>query len=247
MGSHCEKKMKKLVISQPRYLPVISYLQRLYFADIFVFLDNVQRQYLGVENRNKIFTNGKVKWLTIPVSSSRQEKIYKTKIHNSDWIESHKRAIKESYRRHPFFNKDLIEMYYQDIENVIIKTDYNYSEVLIQLVINCCKIFDFKPNYIKATDLNIPEVKGLENLFNIATSVKADVYISGSNGRTYGVKDYFEQRGIKVFFHDPPIIAYKQYGTDNFIPWLCFFDTIFNIGIEKTKEFIYQTPELKEE
>lgn len=70
MGGYFTKEMKKLVISQPRYLPVISYLQRLYFADIFVFLDNVQRQPRGVENRNKIIVNGKEKWLSIPVKSS---------------------------------------------------------------------------------------------------------------------------------------------------------------------------------
>lgn len=246
MGSYCEKEMKKLVISQPRYLPVISYLQRLYFADIFVFLDNVQRQPRGIENRNKILINRKEKWLTIPIISSAREKICKAKIDGYDWIEKHKRAIKEAYKKHPFFIENLIEMYYKDIASLIIETDYNYSEVLIKLVMNCCKIFDFNPNYVKATELNIPEVTGLENLFNIAKTVNADVYISGSNGRTYGVKNYFEQRGIKVLFHDPPIITYKQYGTEDFIPWLCFFDTVFNLGVEETKKFIYQRPELNE-
>lgn len=238
--------MKKLIIQQPRYLPVISYIQRLYFADIFVFLDNVQRQRLGVENRNKIFINRKVEWLTIPVSSSTKEKIYKSKIHNLEWVAKHKRVIKEAYKKHPFFSEEIIELYYRDIENVLQKSDFNYSDTIIHLVKNCCDIFDIKPKYIKATELNVPEVKGLENLFNIAKAVNADVYISGSNGRTYGVKEYFEQRGIKVLFHDPPIIKYKQYNTDDFIPWLCFFDTVFNLGVEKTKEFIYQIPDLKE-
>ena len=30
--------MKKVVISQPRYLPALNYLQRLKNADVFVFL-----------------------------------------------------------------------------------------------------------------------------------------------------------------------------------------------------------------
>ena len=69
---------KKLaVISQPRYLPALNYLQRLYFADIFVIFDVVQREVRGFENRNKLLLP-KPKWLTIPVSSSGREKIYKS-------------------------------------------------------------------------------------------------------------------------------------------------------------------------
>ncbi len=239
--------MKKLVISQPRYLPVISYIQRLYFADVFVFLDNVQRQSRGVENRNKIQLNGKVKWLTIPVKSSSREKIYKTKILNDDWIETHKRIIEVAYKKHPFFDKDFIDLYYADTKKILIEKDYNYSDTLIHQVMNCCKIFDFKPNYLRATELQVPEIKGVENLFNIAVKLDIDVYISGSNGRKYGVKEYFEKRGIKVLFHDPPVIKYTQHGIEDFIPWLCFFDTIFNLGLKNTKEIIYEQPKLKEE
>ncbi|WP_457601070.1 WbqC family protein [Hydrogenivirga sp.] len=239
--------MRKVVISQPRYLPHISYIQRLYFADIFVFLDNVQRQYLGVENRNKIIINGKVKWLTIPVSSSRKEKIYKAKISGISWIDKHKRILIEAYKKHPYFSYKLIEAYYKDAEKVLLKTDFSYADTLIHLVLNCCEIFGFRPEYLRATELNVPEVKGVENLYNVVKNSGGDIYISGSNGRTYGVKEYFEERGIKVLFHDPSDIRYNQHGVDEFIPFLCFFDTIFNIGLDRTRELILQEPILNED
>ncbi len=237
----------KVVISQPRYLPVVSYLQRLYNADIFVFLDNVQRQYLGVENRNKILVNGKLKWLTIPVSSSRLEKIYKSQIGGSDWVKEHKNKIFEAYKKHKYFDMKYLDLYYQSVEETLIKIGYNYADTLIHLVINACKIFDFKPRVIRATELNLPDAKGVENLFNIAKAVGANIYVSGSNGRQYGVKEYFEARGIKVLFHDPKIEPYPQKGSQEFVPWLCFFDTLFNIGLEKSKKMVYEKWELKED
>ncbi len=237
----------KVVISQPRYLPVISYLQRLYNADLFVFLDNVQRQYRGVENRNKIFMHGKTKWLTIPISSSKLEKIYSSLISGSEWVEDHKNKIIESYRKHPYFDITYLDLYYGNVEEVLKESNYNYADTLIHLVLNACKIFDFKPKILKATELNIPNAKGVENLFNIAKAVGADIYVSGSNGRQYGVKEYFETRGIKVLFHDPKIEPYPQKGSQEFVPWLCFFDTLFNIGLEKSKKMVYEKWELKED
>ncbi len=236
----------RVVISQPRYLPAVSYLQRLYNADLFVFLDNVQRQSRGVENRNKILVNGVVKWLTIPVKSSSREKIYNAKIDSHAWVEEHKNKILNAYRKHPFFNHLLLELYYKHVEKILHEKDYSYSDTIIHLVLNASKIFGFEPKVVKATELNVPAVDGVENLFNIAKAVNAKVYISGGNGRQYGVKEYFESRGIKVLFHDPKIEVYPQYGVKEFVPWLCFFDTLFNVGLENTREMIYREWELKE-
>ncbi len=238
---------KAVVISQPRYLPVVNYLQRLKNADLFVFLDNVQRQYLGVENRNLILVNGKKKWLTIPVSSSRLEVIYKAKIAGSEWIEEHKRKIYEAYKKAPYFEPKYIEQYYEGVEDVLKRTNYSYSETIIHLVLNACRIFGFKPNYVRATELGVPQVKGVENLYNILKTVGAEVYISGSNGRAYGVKEFLEKRGIKVLFNDYRHPVYKQFNSEEFVPWLCFFDTLFNVGYEKCKEYIYTELDLFEE
>lgn len=237
----------KVVISQPRYLPVISYLQRLYHADVFVFLDNVQIQRRGVENRNRILVNGKVKWLTIPVASSRLEKICSAKIHGLDWIEEHSRKLVEAYKKHPFFNNAYVNAYYKGVEDILKKTNFSYAETLIRLVLNACEMFGFKPNFVRASELNIPEARGVENLYNIAKAVGAKVYISGGNGRQYGVKEYFESRDIKVKFHDPEIEVYPQYGSQEFVPFLCFFDTLFNIGHDGTIAMINRNWVLKDE
>ena len=230
--------MKTIIISQPRYLPIVNYIQRLRHADIFVFLDNVQRQARGVENRNKIIINGIPKWLTIPVSSSTRTLIKDAQIDGLKWVSKHKATIYTAYKKAPFFDERFIESYYQDIEKVLLETNFSYTETIIHLILNVCKIFGFTSNIIKATELNIPLTKGVENLFNITKAAGADIYISGSNGRKYGVKEYFEKREIKVLFNDYVHPVYLQFNTKTFVPWMCFFDTLFNIGYEETKKLI---------
>ncbi len=226
-----------VIISQPRYLPVINYMQRIKNASIFVFLDNVQRQYLGVENRNKILINGKEKWLTIPVASSRKEIIKFSKIHGVKWIEDHKRMLFEAYKKHPCFTKSIIIDYFHDIEKTLTANDYSYSMTLIQLTLNACNIFDIQPSYEIASKL-VGIKSGNENLLDICRKLDADIYISGTNGRSYGIKECLEKEGIKVYFNDFNYPYYKQKDSEIFIPWLSFFDMLFNVGYKQVKKAI---------
>ena len=236
----------KVVISQPRYLPIVNYLQRIKFADLFVFLDNVQRQYLGWENRNKLLVFGKVKWLTIPVKSSRKAKILDSQIDGYKWLKKHQKTIFYAYKHAPFFNEKFIDYYYSNVYSVLQKTAFNYSKVLAHLVINACRLFGFEPNYIFASEIIRESLKGPELLLRICQEVGAEVYISGANGRKYGVKEVFASSGIKVLFDDCIPFKYKQLNSKTFIPYLAFFDPLFNVGYEVVKEWIYSPLKLSE-
>jgi hypothetical protein len=239
--------MTRVIISQPRYLPFLGYLQRLNYADVFVFLDNVQRQYLGFENRNKILIGSQTKWISIPVSSSRLAIISNSLVDGCAWVEAHKRKIIEAYKKHPFFDSFYIDQYYKNILKTINENEFNYSETLIGLISNIASTFELNFNPVRASQLDIPSSKGVENLFNICENLGASVYISGSNGRSYGVKEYFENRGKKVLFHDAKAHTYTQFGNSgDFIPFLCFFDPLYNIGYSAVKSLILQSLDLSQ-
>ena len=52
---------------QPHYLPWLGYLAKWAAADLFVFLDTVQYEKNGWQNRNRIKTSEGARWLSVPV------------------------------------------------------------------------------------------------------------------------------------------------------------------------------------
>ena len=239
--------LDKIIISQPRYLPAINYLQRLYNADLFVFFDTVQRQGRGWENRNKILTNGKEQWVTIPVESSSREVIFKTRISGSDWIDEHKNLIRNAYKKKPFYSDEIVDRYYVGVKETLLKNDFNYRDAIVKMNLNVCDLFGFKPKYIYSSQCDDSECRGVEKLVKISKDVGCGTYVSGANGKEYGVVEAFRDSGINVSFHYFDYPAYPQYGEKEFHPWLSFFDVIFNIGLDRTKNIIQTQWELRNE
>ncbi len=60
----------KIAIHQPHYLPWLGYFAKWAAADLFVFLDTVQFEKNGWQNRNRIKTRDGARWLTVPVRAS---------------------------------------------------------------------------------------------------------------------------------------------------------------------------------
>ncbi|MDR2723741.1 MAG: WbqC family protein [Holosporaceae bacterium] len=230
---------RTVVISQPRYLPIVSYLQRLYNADLFIFLDTVQRQGRGWENRNKILLNGgRQKWLTIPISSSSREAIDKTVIAGTEWIEHHKNAIKCAYHDHPYFNESLIDASYDGVQDELLENKFNYRPALVRMLTNICAIFEFSPQTAMASEYDDGDFGCSDRLLNISRNAKADIYVSGANGRSYGVQESFAKSEILVKFHNFPQPTYTQFNSSMSYPCLCFWDVIFNVGLDETSYLI---------
>ena len=224
----------QIIISQPRYLPALCYLNRLRHADIFVLLDDVQRQYLDFENRNRIFDENGGKWLTIPIASGRSERICRTNIAAKPWRNEHFQKLQNAYRKAPFWDADVawhLGGYDQPQEQ-----ESPLTEFTVHHLNNVCSYFGFTANLVLSSTLSIDhETKGPEHLRDITDAVGADSYISGPNGRDYRVDVAFE--GKQLYFHDYVHPAYPQRG-NSFVPWLAFFDALFFIGKDAVQALI---------
>jgi hypothetical protein len=188
--------------------------------------------------------NGKETLLTIPIASSRLELIKDSLLVNKRWVRKHKEIIRNTYCKHPHYNYEIINGYYAGAEEIMDKTGANFADVVIHLVLNLCTIFGFKPNVLRSSHYcSADNLTGPLKLRKICEEAGASTYISGTNGRDYKVKDAFSGSGIEVAFHDYKYPEYKQYNQEIFVPWLSFFDPLFNLGIEEVKKWIYQKPE----
>ncbi|NQV03226.1 MAG: WbqC family protein [Bacteroidia bacterium] len=231
------------VISQPRYIPALNYLARLCYTDLFVVFDTVQRQPREPHNRNRLLCNGEPKWVTIPINASSRAMIDEMKVAGTEWIQQHKDTIRNYYLHAPFFEMDLMDLYYEGVEDVLTSNDYDFTTAILHTFSNLGRMLNFTPKVVKASEINDEEIEqnfGPDKLLAICKKVDADLYISGPVGREYGVFEAFEGSGVDVLIHEYTHPVYEQINTSAFVPYMGFFDTLFNIGREKLTELIHE-------
>lgn len=238
-----------VVISQPRYLPSINYIHRMRFSDKFIILDTVQRQSRGFENRNKLLCDGIEKWLTIPIKSDTRESILKTKIDGVDWIDIHKNCIVQYYSKFPFYNYEYINIYYSGLKEYLMSGFSSFTEAVLITLNNISKMLNYSFKYVLASNIemnNKIESQGPKKLLDLVSAVDGNCYISGPNGKSYGIGDVFAETNIKLSYHVSRLPVYKQYNSNKFVDYLAFFDMLFNCGIDYLIEYINQEPILEE-
>lgn len=220
----------RIIISQPRYMPVPCYLARLLQSDLFVFLDDVQRQYLGVENRNKILTSKGPRWLTVPISSSRKAKIQDAEIAGAEWVTEHYNSIASHYKDAPCFDAAQLDALFAPLKTLG-ADGAPYAETIIAYLETLCGFFGFAPKIVRSSSLDIDHAEaGPAHLHAIARAVGASHYISGANGIHYGIDAFFPEEMLLFHDYEPP--PYPQFNSDVFVPWMSFWDMLFNAGRE---------------
>lgn len=212
-----------VMISQPRYLPCLNFLARIMSCDYYVLMDTVQRNKSFFENRNKIIINGQDHWLTIPSKSASRETICKT-IVCEHWIQDHKNSIINAYRKYPFFNIDLLNEIYQDVQKYC--PSYLYS--ILKVLNNTLKLLQIDTKIMLLSDFNVNK-SGFELIEETLLQFEDPIYVSGIKGLDYGITNIKQ----KLIIDDKPFIQYVN-GSNCFIPYMSFIDCLFSIGLEET-------------
>ena len=231
--------MKTVVISQPRYLPALNYIHRMRFSDEFILLDTVQRQSRGFENRNKIMTESDTSsWLSVPIQSSSRCLIRDAVIDKCDWVSSHRNQLLQSYKDYPHFCHQLLDSYYSRLREVL-QGNYGFAPVMKAGLDAISEFFECDVNFTFASELEEGDVPtgGSSKLAYLAQRVGATNYISGPNGKDYGVEGAFSETKVSVSYHhfDFDIFEYER-------PILSFWDPLFLLGKDAIKRILNQKP-----
>lgn len=223
-------------ISQPRYLPALNYLQRICISDVFVVYDIVQRQSRAFENRNRLLLPDP-KWLTIPIHSSSRALISETVIDGWAWVDSHRAQITDAYRRAPYFDDTVLDLYFSGF----LAANYSQSSSFplatmraLELVMDALDL-PHKFRFASALrDEAIDVAQGPLKLRRICEKIGATTYVSGENGRRYGVVECFADSQCQVRFHTYLPETYAQHNHPaGFVPYMGFFDALFNCGSDR--------------
>lgn len=195
-------------IHQPHYFPWLGLLAKIACSDAFVFLDNVQFEKNGWQNRTRYSTAGGIKFLTLPV---RQKGIVSNKVTISD-IElsdphagiKHWRTLSQRYGKRPGWKRIA-----DRLEAVLIKPEEKMISLCLATTALTMEIFGVKPKLLYSSEMTADGAKG-ERVVNIVKAAGGTTYLSGTGARDYLEPEAFQQAGLGLVFQEFKHPVYKQ-------------------------------------
>jgi len=109
----------------------------------------------------------------------------------------------------------------------------NIQEIARQLGLQC--------KFRRQSDLSRPEVfekKGSERLAAICTEVGGRMYLAGDGADDYENALTYKKAGIELWRNNFQVIPYSHAESSEFVPGLSVLDALFNVGPDKTREFL---------
>lgn len=216
-----------VAIHQPQYLPWLPYLMKIEESDVFIFLDTVDFQKNGLQNRNQIKTAQGAHWLTVPIKQQLGQKILDVKIDNSsNWRRKHWQTIQLCYKKAPFF-----KTYEKDIEVLYAREWGGLNELNIELTMMMLRWMNIRTPTMRSSQMKATGTAS-DLVLNLCLEVGATHYISGVGGKNYLEPKAFEKAGIEIDYR-PSLLpeAYPQLFTQaGFINHLSALDIVLNCG-----------------
>ncbi|AQS60355.1 WbqC family protein [Desulforamulus ferrireducens] len=220
----------RVAIHQPNYFPWSGYFYKMFFCDIFVFLDDVQYSKNSFINRNRIKTPNGASWLTVPVKASMKDKINEVTFAKKDWQIKHIKTLDGNYAKAPYYNKYREELFAKLTEPVS-----NLAELNINLLKVIAKWLEVPCQFVLSSEIGSNQT-GDDRLIDIILKIGGTSYLSGRGGAKYQDENKFLSKGLGFQYYDftPPL--YSQLWGES-IPGLSIIDMLFNCG-EKSRDIL---------
>ena len=217
----------KVAIHQPQYLPWLGYLAKWAAADLFVFLDTVQYEKNGWQNRNRIRTADGAHWLTVPVHAHLGTPIADVAVDTTQpWRARHVRAIEHAYERAPHLAT------YQAALRSLLDTEWARLAPLAAASAEwLARAAGITTPVQVASSLTAGGGDATGRLVAICKALGADTYLAGGHGAKYLDAEQFRAAGITVLYqrYEHPVYA-QQHG--EFMPFLSAVDLLLTHGDE---------------
>ncbi len=218
----------KITIHQPNYLPYLGFFDKMRQADIFVIYDDAQFNKEDFQHRNKFRIFHGWKWLTVPVEK-KLIPIKEIKIRNGltnkgpTWSDAQFKEIRDSYLDTPHYKR-----YENKLEEIYMKKYDKLIDLNLEIISFLMDAFNIKTKLVFSSELGFTS-RSTQRLVEIVESLSGDTYLSGSFGKNYLDASQFNDKNIKLEFHDFKHPVYKQ-NYEGFIPNMSSIDILFNTG-----------------
>jgi len=218
----------KVAIHQPHYMPWPGYLAKWAAADAFVFLDTVQYEKNGWQNRNRIKTAGGPRWLTVPVHARLGTPIDAVAVDTAQpWRARHLRAIEDAYARAPHLPR------HREALQRLYATDWpRLAPLAVATAEWLARAMGIATPARLASALGMAATDPIDptgRLIALCRAVDADTYLAGPEGARYMDREAFARAGITVQYQHYTYPEYTQLHGE-FAPFLSGLDLLLTHG-----------------
>jgi hypothetical protein len=215
----------KVAIHQPQYLSWLGHFAKLAAADCWVFLDTVQYEKNGWQNRNRIKTPRGPQWLTVPVRARLGTPIREVEIDGRQpWARRHCQALRVNYARARHFAR-----YFGELERLLGRPWRLLADLNVEVTRWLAGALGITTRTLRASELGPAREDPTGRLVDLCVALGADTYLAGQDGARYMDPAQFEARRIAVLRQEYRHPAYAQQGGD-FLPFLSVVDLLLNHG-----------------
>lgn len=214
-------------IHQPQYLPWLPYLMKIEESDVFIFLDTVDFQKNGLQNRNQVKTARGPQWLTVPVRQRLGQKIHDVKIDKStNWRRKHWQTIQQCYTQAPAFKS-----YEKDIATLYEREWNELNELNIELTTLMLNWMEIKTEIMRSSQMKSTGA-GSDLVLNLCLEAGATRYLTGLGGKNYLDEESFAKAGVEIVYGPSVLpVAYPQlFSKVGFLNHLSALDIVLNCG-----------------
>jgi hypothetical protein len=216
-----------VAIHQPQYLPWLPYFLKIEESDVFIFLDTVDFQKNGVQNRNQIKTVQGPHWLTVPVRQHLGQQIREVKIDTSgDWRRKHWQTIRQCYGKAAAFTS-----YQKRLEEVYAREWTELTELNIELMVLMLDWMNIRTKILRSSEMKA-RGNASDLVLNLCLEVGAKNYLSGTGGREYLDPESFAKAGVEIAYRPPvlPEVYPQLFPAAGFVNHLSALDILLNCG-----------------
>jgi len=216
----------RLSISQPQFFPWLGYYERIYNSDLHVQLDHVQYEKNSLINRNRIISNGRSHFLTVPCKTSGKFQDLSINLVEIDctrpWANKMLSTLRHSYSKAPFFAQ-----IYPKLEYLLLSETTSLIQLLSSSLEYTSQTLRIDTPVLSSSSMALSSRKS-DLVLEICLKFRATEYLSGPFGRHYLNLSSFKKHNIKVLFHDYQPYPYAQYNQKEPITGLSVLDYLFN-------------------
>ena len=203
-------------IHQPHYFPWLGLIAKIACGDCFVYLDNVQFEKNGWQNRTRYSAADGLKFLSLPVAKtgliSQHLLISEVRLADERAPRKHFKTLHQRYGKTPGWAKlaDRLEAIFHAGHDRLMPYCLATTELTLE-------IYRVRPRIVFSSQLEAPGQKS-ERVLNLVKAAGGDFYLSGSGAKVYLEPEAFQAAGIGLDFQHFQHPLYHQSTGRDFVP-----------------------------